>query len=153
MNCCQNRAKARLQGAGSGSCISGQATFRQCRRGVLVTVEVTGLPHHEGECQRDIFAMHIHSGAACTGNAGDPFADVGGHYDTEDCQHPNHAGDLPPLFGCCGYAYSSFLTDRFTVSEVIGRTLIIHEHPDDFVTQPSGNAGKKIACGQITAQE
>ena len=41
------------------------------------------------------------------------------------------------------------LTDRFCVEEVIGRTVIIHSDPDDFHTQQSGNAGKKIACGVI----
>ena len=41
------------------------------------------------------------------------------------------------------------LTDRFSVAEVIGRTLVIHSDPDDFRTQPSGNAGTKIACGVI----
>lgn len=151
MNCCHNRAMARLQGAGSCSGISGQATFRQCRRGVLVTVEVNGLPHHEGQCQGDIFAMHIHSGGSCTGSAEDPFADVGAHYNPGGCQHPYHAGDLPPLFGCGGYAYASFLTDRFTVEEIVGRTLIIHGHLDDFTTQPSGGAGEKLVCGPITA--
>ena len=43
----------------------------------------------------------------------------------------------------------SVLTDRFSVSDILGRTLVIHISPDDFTTQPSGNSGKKIACGQI----
>lgn len=42
-----------------------------------------------------------------------------------------------------------FLTDRFKVDDVIGRTVIIHDKPDDFTTQPSGNSGEKIACGII----
>jgi len=41
------------------------------------------------------------------------------------------------------------LSDRFCVKEIIGRTVIIHSSPDDFYTQPSGNAGTKIACGVI----
>lgn len=151
MNCTLNRAAAQLHGAPGCPAVSGRATFRQCRRGVLVTVEVNGLPHHEDTCERDIFAMHIHSGKHCTGSAEDPFADVGVHFNPEDCRHPDHAGDLPPLFGCRGYAYSSFLTDRFTVEQIIGRTLIIHEHLDDFTTQPGGNAGRKMVCGEIMA--
>ena len=38
-------------------------------------------------------------------------------------------------------------TDRFSVDEIIGRTVVIHSGPDDFRTQPAGNAGKTIACG------
>ena len=41
-------------------------------------------------------------------------------------------------------------TDRFTVDDAIGKTVVIHSEPDDFRTQPSGNAGTKIACGVIT---
>ena len=151
MNCNHLRAEARIRGAGEFSAVRGRAEFRQCRRGVLVTVEVSGLPHREGNCARDIFAMHIHSGGHCTGNASDPFADVGAHYNPENCGHPNHAGDLPPLFGCGGYGYASFLTDRFRLEEVIGRSLILHEHLDDFTSQPGGNAGRKMACGEIRA--
>ena len=42
-----------------------------------------------------------------------------------------------------------FLTDRFRLDEVIGRTVVIHENADDFTTQPAGNAGARIACGVI----
>jgi len=65
--------------------------------------------------------------------------------------HPHHAGDLPPLFGNNGYALSMFLTTRFSVSEIIGRTVILHSAPDDFTSQPAGNSGVKIACGVIVA--
>ncbi|MCX7614928.1 MAG: superoxide dismutase family protein, partial [Clostridiales bacterium] len=65
------------------------------------------------------------------------------------CNHPGHAGDLPPLFGNYGHAFMAVFTGRVSVSEIIGRTVIIHASPDDFTTQPSGNSGKKIACGQI----
>ena len=41
------------------------------------------------------------------------------------------------------------LSNRFSIEEIIGRTVIIHDAPDDFRTQPSGNAGMKIACGVI----
>ena len=71
------------------------------------------------------------------------------HYDPDGCEHPCHAGDLPPLFGNDGYALSLFLTNRFSVEEVTGRVVIIHSHPDDLTTGPSGNSGEKIACGVI----
>lgn len=63
--------------------------------------------------------------------------------------HPKHAGDLPPLLACQGSAYLSVKTDRFCVEDILGRTVVIHSDPDDFHSQPAGNAGKKIACGVI----
>ena len=43
----------------------------------------------------------------------------------------------------------SVMDDRFTMHEIIGKTMIIHAGPDDFHTQPSGNSGSMIACGKI----
>lgn len=129
--------------------IKGRVFFYQLKESVLVCAEFTGLPKKEEPCQNPVFAFHIHEGKTCTGNSEDPFADTGGHYNPHGCQHPYHAGDLPPLFGVNGKAFSAFVTDRFRVSEILGRTVILHAHPDDFSTQPSGNAGEKIACGVI----
>ncbi len=117
--------------------------------GTLMEADVRGLPDPGKNCLSPVFGFHIHDGFSCTGNETDPFADAGTHYNPENCPHPAHAGDLPPLFGNVGYAYSVFLTGRFTVSEVIGKTVVIHGSPDDFTTQPAGNSGKKIACGVI----
>ena len=66
------------------------------------------------------------------------------------CLHPYHAGDMPPLFAVGSRAFLAFFTDRFTASEIFGKTVIVHDGRDDFTTQPSGNAGKKIACGVIS---
>ena len=52
-------------------------------------------------------------------------------------------------FGNNGYAYLSVFTSRFSIDDIISKVLIIHDMPDDFTTQPSGNAGTKIACGKI----
>lgn len=43
----------------------------------------------------------------------------------------------------------SVFINKFTVKDIIGKVVIIHEMPDDFTTQPSGNSGTKIACGEI----
>jgi Cu-Zn family superoxide dismutase len=42
-----------------------------------------------------------------------------------------------------------FFTDRFRVWEIIGRSVLIHENPDDYRTQPGGDSGRRIACGVI----
>lgn len=120
----------------------GKAAFYQKSDYVLVVAEVSGLPENE----TGFFGFHIHEGESCTG---ENFADTKNHYNPENTPHPRHAGDLPPLLSAGGGAYLAVMTDRFTVQEVIGRTVVIHSDPDDFTTQPSGNAGTKIACGEI----
>lgn len=101
----------------------------------------------------DVMIEFLHfiytSGGNCSGSREDPFADAGRHLNLEHCPHPEHTGDLPPLFGNNGYAYLSVLTNRFTISDILNKVVIIHANPDDFTTQPAGNSGKKIACGKI----
>ena len=142
-------AAAVLSGSAAYPSIRGLVRFYQARSGVLVVAEVRGLPTPDDPCQHPVFGFHIHGGESCSGNEQDPFADALTHYNPEDCPHPHHAGDLPPLFGNRGTAFSAVLTNRFTVRDVLGRTVIVHSQPDDFVTQPAGNAGQKIACGVI----
>ncbi|MBR4026824.1 MAG: superoxide dismutase family protein [Lachnospiraceae bacterium] len=142
-------AEAIIKGSTAYPKIRGIMRMYQTMRGVLVATEVVGLPYSSSLCEYGIFGFHIHKGEHCTGNESDPFADVKMHYNPYSCEHPNHKGDLPSLFGNRGYALSVFVTERFHVEEVIGKTVIIHSKPDDFGTQPSGNAGEKIACGEI----
>ena len=143
-------AVAVVKGSEADPQIRGTVKFYQARQGVLVVADILGLPVSEGDCGGNIFAFHIHGGASCTGNEEDPFANAGTHYNPHGCPHPYHAGDMPPLFGAGGRAFLAFLTDRFTVNEILGKTVIIHDGVDDFTTQPSGNAGMKIACGVIS---
>ena len=143
------QAATHITGSDSYPEISGTVWFYQTNKGVIVCAEISGLPRSKAPCQEHIFGFHIHTGSSCEGDMADPFAEAMSHYDPHGCEHPHHAGDLPPLFGNDGLALSLFLTDRFSVDEVEGRTVIIHDHPDDFTTQPSGNSGTKIACGVI----
>ncbi len=145
------RAMAVVNGSADYPDINGTVTFVQKKNGVLVTASISDLPQGSAEsCSSRIFGFHIHEGNSCTGNAQDPFANAKTHYNPYGCAHPFHAGDLPPLFENDGYAYLSVLTNRFSISEIIGRTVIIHDMPDDFTSQPSGNSGTKIACGVIS---
>jgi len=136
-------------GSGSYPGISGTVRLYQTGAGTVIWAEIRGLPQADPVCQGRVFGFHIHAGGDCGGDMDDAFADAMSHYNPGRCEHPHHAGDLPPLFGNNGAALSVFLTHRFTVDEVIGRTIIIHDSPDDFTTQPSGNSGTKIACGVI----
>lgn len=143
------QAAAAVTGSGDYPGLSGTVRFFQTDQGVVVCAEIRGLPRGGLPCGERIFGFHIHSGNSCGGSPEDPFADAMSHYDPDGCEHPRHAGDLPPLFGNDGYALSLFLTNRFSVEEVTGRVVIIHSHPDDLTTGPSGNSGEKIACGVI----
>ena len=140
-------AYALVRGGDEYPDINGTVAFRQLRNGVLVTAEINGLP--KGHSGMGVFAFHIHSGGRCSGNSEDEFANALTHYNPDKVKHPYHAGDLPPLFGNNGFAYMEVFTDRFTVNEIIGKTVIIHSGTDDFKSQPAGNSGKKIACGVI----
>ena len=108
----------------------------------MVVADINGLP----ETEAGFYGFHIHEGCNCRG---ENFANTGGHYDPEGREHPNHAGDLPPLLSCRGKAYLAVMTNRFRPEEIIGRTVVIHSKPDDFRSQPSGDSGEKIACGVI----
>ncbi len=129
--------------------IDGLAKFYQTSMGVLTVTEIYGLPTRQGFCERPIFAMHVHEGSSCSGDSADYFRNVRMHYDPYNCQHPYHAGDMPPLFSAGGMAFSAFLSNSFTVDEIVGKTVVIHDGFDDFTTQPAGNSGNKIACGEI----
>lgn len=147
----QPDAVARVRGSSEYPGISGTVSFYQTPSGVLISAELFGLPHSTQPCSSRVFGFHIHSGSHCSGNTTDPFSDTLTHYNPGNCPHPFHAGDLPPLFENNGHAVLVVLTNRFSVREIPGKTVVIHSDPDDFVSQPAGNAGKKIACGQIAS--
>ena len=135
-------AVAIVSGSDAYPHLHGQVRFFQRQNCVLVQAVIRGLP----DTDTGFFGFHIHSGSSCTGP---DFANTGSHYNPTDMLHPSHAGDLPPLMYCNGNAYMSVAINRFNISDIFGRTVVIHSMPDDFRTQPAGNAGTKIACGVI----
>ena len=142
-------AKALIKGGMEYPCINGVVEFKEVNNGVIVTAKINGLPLSQNGCPGRFFGFHIHNGTSCTGNAEDEFAGSGTHYSKNNCPHPFHAGDLPPFIENDGYAYMSVLVNKFKLREILGRVVIIHDMPDDFNSQPSGNSGRKIACGKI----
>jgi len=136
-------AVAQITGGVDVPRLSGCVAFYQENGSVLIVVRIFGLPTKN---ETGFFGFHIHEGNTCIGS---DFSGTGSHYNPAEQAHPEHAGDLPPLLRCNGNAFLSVRTDRFSVKEIIGRTVMIHSEPDDFHTQPAGNTGKKIACGVI----
>ena len=143
MTVCPHRpdAVALILGGSDFQDLWGEVRFYQKTKGVWVVAHIYGLPKNAG-----FLGFHIHRGSLC---AGADFAEADGHFDPEGVKHPDHAGDLPPLLSYGGEAYQAVLTGRFRVADVLGHTVVIHQNPDDFHSQPAGNAGRRIACGEI----
>jgi Cu-Zn family superoxide dismutase len=128
----------------------GEATFEQAGNQVRVVVFVQGLkPGQE-------HGFHIHEGSDCSGDA----MGAKGHFNPHGKPHgipgsaERHAGDLPNLkANKAGRANVHYDADIITLTagpaNIIGRALVVHAGPDDFVTQPTGNSGARIACGVI----
>jgi Cu-Zn family superoxide dismutase len=137
-------AIANIYGNHLASNLYGTIKLYPWHQGTLVQTEIFNLPINQNKSL--FFGFHLHEGNTCENN----FKKVGGHYNPTNQQHPLHAGDLPPLLSNnSGYAYAVIYTERFKPSEVINRVFIIHQNPDDFRTQPSGDSGPMIACGVI----
>ncbi len=143
-------ARAVLQ-ATKGNTTAGTVTFTQKGDKVQVVANITGLkPGQE-------HGFHIHDKGDCSSGDG---MSAGGHFNPLGKPHahpstPNrHAGDLPALKADGnGSASLSTELDVITVTDgptsIIGRGLIVHAQPDDYKTQPTGNAGARLACAVI----
>ena len=111
----------------------------------MIEAEIFGLPDTDRSDVPAFYAFHIHE----TGDCSDDFAKTGTHYNPKNMLHPMHAGDMPPLLSGEGYAWLAFYDQGLELYDIVGRSVLIHRNADDFATQPSGNAGEKIACGVI----
>ena len=144
------RAGATLQPT-KGSTVRGTVSFVQIGDRVRVTANVIGL-RPNGE-----FGFHIHEAGDCSSGDG---MSAKGHFNPFGKPHAHHgaierhAGDLPSLKSDGGGSASLTVDlDVITVApgpaSVVGRGLIVHVQPDDFKTQPTGNAGARSACAVI----
>lgn len=142
----QPAALARIMGNDDNPTLAGIAYFYPAPMcGVYVQVEVFNLPDKDRINRSGFFGMHIHENGNCT----KPFSMTGGHYNPDNNAHPDHAGDLPPLLSTSGYAWTIIYDGRVSISDIIDKSLVIHDDKDDFTSQPSGDSGTKIACGVI----
>ena len=145
-----------LRGGPIAPTISGRVFFKDVSEGTQVCAYVLNLPKYKPATDNKApigpHGFHIHQFGNCdVGNFDDPFKSTGEHWNPDNQPHGNHAGDFPVLFSNNGRAFMCFFTDRFKVKDIIGKSIIIHENPDDYRTQPAGAAGKRLACGVITA--
>lgn len=144
-----SRALAEIKGSEYAPNLNGYVVFTDVPNGTEVTVEVSGLPHYQ-PAQGDKapigpHGFHIHQHGDCeVGDKSNPFQGAGGHWNPTNQPHGNHAGDFPVLFSNNGYSRMSFFTNEFSAKDVVGKSVIIHLNPDDYRSQPSGNAGKRI---------
>lgn len=143
-------ARADIQ-ARSGSRTTGEAIFTETSGGVTVVVRVKGAPPGP-------HAVHIHEKGDCSGadamSAGDHFDPEGTRHHGGPKDEKRHAGDFGNLqVGPDGSGTLELTAKGLTVADgprsVVGRSIIVHEKPDDFKTQPTGGAGGRIGCGAI----
>ena len=134
---------ANITGDISSPNLKGIAYFKPFKDGVMVEVEVSGLPGYKNY---ELFPIHIHDGYNCNISGEGTFNNVLGHYNPTNENHPYHAGDLPILFSNNGYAYMKFYTTRFKVFDTFDKVIIIHEAvKNENIT----TFGRKIGCGKI----
>ncbi len=147
-------AMAHIQGSSLAPNLTGMVYFMDVPGGVDIYVEVKGLPLYKPGTDKSLpvgpHGFHIHEIGNCDmGDPTNPFAGAKGHWNPTNQPHGNHAGDFPVLFSNNGYARTIFFTNKFKVIDIIGKAVVIHESPDDYRTQPSGDSGKRIGCGVI----
>ncbi|MDF2699606.1 MAG: sodC [Haloplasmataceae bacterium] len=151
-------AIAEINGGPLAPEIKGEVLFQEYEKGVMVIANIMGLPNFR-PAQQNLpqigpHGFHIHEFGVCTiGDNQDPFKSAGEHWNPTNQPHGNHVGDFPVLFSNKGLAYMAFFTNKFTIDSIIGKAVIIHSGPDDYKSQPAGNAGKRLACGIITGYD
>jgi len=131
---------------------TGKATLTGTANGVLIDLEINGLPSSQW------VAFHIHQTGACDPATGHESA--GAHLNSSSRQHGfladegPHVGDMPNQYvGADGvlraHVFNSFVRLSGTDAAIKGRALMIHAKADDYRSQPSGEAGARLACGVI----
>ena len=146
-----NSAKAMLKNA-EGADV-GRVELTQVEDGVLLRVAVKGLPPGD-------HAFHIHAVGKCE----PPFTSAGGHFNPANKKHGmmaadgHHAGDMPNLVVPASgelkleVVNTAITLDKNKPNSVLkpdGGAFVIHAAPDDYKTDPTGDAGGRIACGVI----
>ncbi len=132
-----------------GNTVHGIVTFKKTSDGILVVADVSGLTVGK-------HGFHIHEYGDISSSDG---TSTGGHFNPEDQPHGGptdkvrHVGDLGNITAdSLGNAHLELTDSLLTFSgkhSIIGRAIIVHQGEDDYVTQPTGNAGARVAYGVI----
>ncbi|RJF99811.1 superoxide dismutase family protein [Noviherbaspirillum saxi] len=139
-----------------GNQANGAVSFMQKGDKILVDARIDGLTP-------GLHGFHVHEKGDCS--APDAMS-AGGHFNPSTKSHgdpahaDHHAGDLGNLNANAAgnavlqlaVAASDFSLSRGAPNSIVGKALIVHADPDDYKTQPTGNAGKRVACGVISLQ-
>ncbi len=132
-----------------GNNVSGLVTFMQTDNGIQIDADIDGLtPGKHG--------FHVHEYGDCSAPDG---TSTGGHFNPDNKKHgaptdmERHVGDLGNVTAdSTGHAHLTMTDTMISFSgphSIIGRGIIVHAGEDDLKTQPTGNAGARVACGTI----
>ena len=133
---------------GIGAAI-GTVTLADAASGLTIQASLEGLPPGQR-------GFHVHEKGDCSSGDG---MSTGGHFNPGGKAHGHHAGserhagDMPIRADANGNAEFRFDVPGLTIgagaADIVGKGLIVHRDPDDYKTQPAGNAGPRIACAVI----
>jgi superoxide dismutase, Cu-Zn family len=136
----------------SGSNVTGTATFFEKNGVVSFEAKLSGL-------KPGVHGIHIHEKADCSATDA---ASAGGHWNPLHVKHgkwtdaEHHKGDIGNFTADeNGNATITLKTDEWCIGcgdvnkDILGKGLIVHANPDDYTTQPTGNAGGRVACSAI----
>jgi Cu-Zn family superoxide dismutase len=149
---CLAQEAAKAQFTDEKGATNGQAGLVTTPAGILINIEVNGLPPGKW------VAFHVHETGTCDAMA--HFDSAGGHFNPAGAQHGflaqngPHAGDMPnQLVNAEGILRAQVLNAMVTLdsgqNSIRGRALMIHAGEDDYKSQPAGNAGARLACAVI----
>jgi superoxide dismutase, Cu-Zn family len=140
----------------SGSLVSGKLSLIPMGDGVHLSGEIGGLGAGVTH------AIHVHEKGDCS--AVDA-SSAGGHFNPTGSAHgragtaTHHAGDMDNIVADAeGVAKIDIHLAGVTLgggaaNDIVGRAVVVHAAPDDYISQPAGNAGARVACGVITATQ